>query len=314
MLYEPDDKFVFVCYSDDATFSIDYDGQLRWYNSDINSADASYTPALFQLLVDMFPTHVQDDVKRLVNQCKLPMKIFSTNDMSLYVVLQPLCPVLYSGSTLTTILNTLANMVIAQAISLALSQGRIQTEQDIVTTARDAGFLITLTECATFEQVQFLKHSPVRDINGCWQPLLNFGVLLRASGMCLGDLPGTGDIATRALEFQRGLLRGAYPYASFTLLRSMWSAVGQGRFEPLAFKEFTHKVVDTNKPYPPYIADDESFRRRYDLTPLEFDYCREVLEHGYGWSLHSSGLSKILTLDYDLQCSEYTEQRFFFHK
>jgi len=299
-LYETEYDLDFICFSDDAGFAMKIDGKIRWFLSDISSADASYTPALFALLKRVLPEHTHAVVDRLIDQCKLPFKMRSCVNRKIYVLLKPIMPVLYTGSTLTTAINTFANFIIA--LSLADNIGSVRNADDIIALVRRTGFVVTVSECSVFEKFQFLKHSPVRDIQGKWQPLLNFGVLMRASGMCMGDLPGRGDWKQRALAFQRGLLRGAYPYASFRLLDAMWAAVGKGSFT--TSKTFDHKV--TNDKYPPFRVDDDSFCARYDLHDAEFSYLAELLgQHSYGFSINTSAIHKITVADYDLPTVNY---------
>lgn len=308
-LIEPEYDLEFVCFSDDATLAIRIDGRVVWVNTDISQADASYTPALFEQACRVLPTHCQPTFRRLIKQCKLPFKIRSCFDPKIYAVFAPLLPVLYSGSTLTTFINTLANFNIAMAFADAYLT--IRRPEDLVGIARRAGFIITVDTCEFPEDIQFLKHSPVLDTDGEWQPLLNLGVLLRASGMCMGDLPGRGDLVDRAIKFQRGLLRGAYPYATFPLLDRFWSAVGHGEYYGVAEREFYRKV--THDAYPTYRVDVTSFCRRYRSTYLEHDYlCELVSNCCNGYAIRTSMAESVLLKDYGLQSESYNEPSFFY--
>lgn len=300
----------FICFSDDAGFAIKINGTIKYVLTDISSADASYTPALFYLLKSLLPLHTHAVVDRLIAQCMLPMKIRDCNNRKKHVILRPLVPVLYSGSTLTTAINTLANFLIAIAIADALEAGTLHTAADITLAVRNAGFLITTKLCDSFEDFQFLKHSPVLDTAGHWQPMLNIGVLLRAYGMCFGDLPGKGPLIPRALAFQRGLVQGAYPYATCSIIDAIWRAVGSGPSFSEAIKEFDYKVVGTDN-FPPYRADETSFRRRYSLTDVEVAYLVELLERfPVGHAFNTSAINKICIIDYDLPTTTYTPPEF----
>jgi hypothetical protein len=311
-LYQARPDLEFVCFGDDGTFSVRIGTRIFRFNSDISSADCSYTPALFHLLEQLFPEKARHLARRLTRQCMLAMKIRDCNDRRRCVVLKPRMPVLYSGSTLTTIINTLANFLIAIAISEALAAGQITCPNDIILAVRRAGYVITLQTCEEFEDVQFLKHSPVRDTAGNWKPMLNFGVLMRASGMCFFDLPGRGPLLPRALAFQRGLLQGAYPYANCKLLQSLWKGVGDGPVEVAAKKEFAYKVMHAET-YPPYTVDEDSFALRYRLTRVELDYlCELTSNYSVGYSINTTAVGKILMKDYDLSTAEYKRPKFFF--
>jgi len=313
-LFACEDDLTFVCFSDDSAFAIRIGGRVFYCEGDISSADASYTPALFEAEEGIYPDHCKSVAQRLTDQCRLPMKIADCNDPKKYVILKPLMPVLYSGSTKTTFINTLANYFIAVAIAEALQRGDIHADTlsaDITRVVRAAGYVYKVKVHEDFEQMQFLKHSPVLDTDGSWRPLLNPGVLLRASGMTFGDLPGSGDLSVRAAAFQRGLLQGAYPYATFRLLQSMWKAVGQGEAHLEAKREFEYKVVGDDK-YPKYVVDEESLMRRYKITAHEMDVMCELAEHGVGYSIRSSGFEKMLIADYDLIAQDYKHPNFFF--
>jgi hypothetical protein len=307
------DQFVvdFICFSDDACFNF-FDGRCwRKINLDISKADASYTPRLFKLHKQILPKRLRPLSQRLTDQCRLPFKIRDCNEPKRCVILEPLAPVLYSGSTDTTAINTLANMCIAMALVDAQAENRL-TIDTIEQVCFDAGYKVTFQVCHCIEDMQFLKHSPVRDVCGNWQPMLNIGVLLRASGMCHGDLPGRGDIRERALAFQRGLIHGAYPYTDFTLKDCMQSAVGVGSVTTAAADEFAYKV--TNDKYPTYIVDNVSFCRRYGISAIDFEFMCELFYHfSYGYSINTRATAAILKKDYDLDVTDtYSYPCFFF--
>ena len=207
-LINPPGKFFFVYFSDDSCISIRHNGSVHTYNMDIKSCDASHTGALFRAFTELAPGKAKTDLEALVEQCKSKIKICSTVDRSRKVTLKPLFPRLYSGSTLTTAINNLANIFICLAIVEGSYDG---TEAYLKQAAARVGYLIDLELCTVKGDIQFLKHSPVYDTEGRLRPLLNPGVLLRLSGQCKGDLPGQGDLRQRAIDFQHTLLKGIYP-------------------------------------------------------------------------------------------------------
>ena len=311
--HQPEYPIEFICFSDDASLVIYLNGQRIIINSDISSADASYTPALFELAYDMLPENCKHTMRRLIDQCKMCMKVRSYSNPKISVTFKPLQPVLYSGSTLTTLINTLANILIAMSFADAYDAGCINQPNDLIAIARAAGFIITLDVCEHFEDLQFLKHSPVFDVDGNIHPMLNMGVLLRASGMCMADLPGSGDLRDRAFAFQRGLIQGAYPYANCALLDAMRDVVGSGPVVSKAKDEFKYKVEDSK--YPVYRVDEDSFALRYRLTPLELSYlCELSRQHSYCYAIQTSGSIKILQKDYGLGAEEYNRPEFFFNR
>lgn len=309
-LIELEHRFYFVYFSDDACLSVRMkDGSIRFFNLDISSCDASHGPSVFEALLQVVPDHVKPDMKILISQCSAPLKITNRENAKESVVLVPKQPMLYSGWTGTTAINNLANIMIAYQIS---QLDDFENQNDIGAAALRAGYIVTGYEkpLDSYTKLQFLKHSPVYDIEGHLRPMLNLGVLLRASGMCNYDLPGrkTETMEDRAKKFQRGLIQGAYPRTEFELLKRMRATCGEG--EAYKVTTFNMKVGIYDK-YPSYEVADTEMYKRYDFTPLE----QEVFVASFGscrfGELHSSlEAGKILTLDYDLACSFRTPDKF----
>jgi hypothetical protein len=306
-LIQPTGRFYFVYFSDDSCLSIRHsDGTVHMYNLDISSCDASHGPSVFQTLIEITPDALKDEMAILVEQCKAPLRIVSNADKNNVVLLKPKRPMLYSGSVITTAINNLANFMIGMAIAECVYESPL----DIERAAMSTGYIVTGCLPLEFpEDLQFLKHSPVQDLEGVFQPLLNFGVLVRASGTCNGDLPGTKNMSLgeRAIRFQRGLLRSSYPRASFSLLDFMWEAVGEGDF--FETSEFDWKVVK-NDDFPPFVVDDNSFLRRYRLDWLGYEDLKVFAGLTYGEFIHNFGVSRVLEIDYGLATTCNTEQVF----
>jgi hypothetical protein len=302
-LVEPDGDFFFVYFSDDSCLSIRRGATIDRYNLDISSCDASHGPAVFETLQRLVPERCEHDMKMLIDQCQLPLRVVSCANRKNVVILKPKRPMLYSGSTITTAINNIANVAIVKSI---VDRG-YQGPSDIELGAKNAGYIVTGCKPLEFvEDLQFLKNSPVRDMQGNWRPLLNLGVLLRASGTCKGDLPGKGSLYERARCQQRGLLRGSYPRTSFTIFNNMVEAMGEGTAYPCDL-DFEYKVVD-NPLYPPFVADDTSVYLRYRLTQLEIIDLLANSHSDVFTEFASPGASKILFTDYGLTSVDHLGQ------
>jgi len=301
-LMDPSTPRFMVLFSDDSSISIRHaDGSVTMYNMDIKSCDASHTPAIFQLLLDITPDDMKDEIRILIEQCKLPIRVIDVNDKSNVVLLSPSGPRLYSGSTLTTILNNLANF----CIGLAIAKSGAQTEDEIKQAALSVGYGVSLELCETYHNLQFLKHSPCYDTAGQLRAVLNPGVMLRCIGSCHGDLPGRGAVRPRAEAFQRGVLNGLYPRTHFTFCENLKAAVQNAtideKMQLFVDKHACHSGGDES-----YTIADEELYRRYDLTPLEIAELNAMsVDAGFEVSLSSSGLDKILQADYGLNISTY---------
>lgn len=287
-LIYPSLRYFFVYFSDDSCYSVHGDAGVFRCNVDISSCDGSHGARVFRGFTELFSGQVKTDVETLVAQCRLPIRVYDLADPKrrTYVQLEPHEPKLYSGSTLTTSLNNFANICIAKQ----LADDLVSTNASVVSSSRKVGYIVTCDDADEPELLQFLKHSPVRDVYEEWQPLLNLGVLLRLSGTCKYDLPGRGDLRTRGRQFQSALLAGAYPRTIFPLITNMKKTCGSSSTlasQKLVSNILEYKVV-SELDDPVLTFSSEEVYRRYQLTHSE----QEELDVLFGQA------SKILTLDY----------------
>lgn len=311
-LLDPPGRGYFVYFSDDACLSLRLNGRVYTFNLDISSCDASHTSALFQALIDSTPSCAIDEIRKLVEQCELPIAISSVEGI-MVLILKAIEPRLYSGSTITTLINNLANICNAVAISeysfLGVGLSGADVGRSVVAACENAGYVVSCAECTIPQDIQFLKHSPVFDTDGRLQPMLNLGTLLRSFGSCKGDLPGRrsdGDLELRAKFFQSGVLKGAYPYATFPLLevfKGAWSPANTNqRLESEVAKRvatsFEYHVVDAASA--PFKVSDEECFRRYRLAPVEIAEMKELAAAGFGKFCFCRAAAMILQTDYGL--------------
>jgi len=290
-------RFVYIAYSDDAACSIWIRGVLHRYNADIKSCDVSHTDELFDLLHKCVPTSGSTAIKIATDQLRMPLKIVDCNDPKNFVTVRPKARTMYSGSGLTTVGNGYGSLL----IGMAIGEYDITCSHDLELAARDAGYIMTGFDnpLSTIEGLQFLKHSPIMDKSGVYRPMLNLGVFFRASGQVWGDLPGRGPLLQRALAFQRGLLRGAYPKSTCAVISAMWRQLGDGEAYTLASKLFKYKVVNSSA-YPYVEFSDDSLLRRYNMPSYEYDDLIDIVQNGYGYTWNCPALERILTTDYDV--------------
>jgi hypothetical protein len=304
-LIEPEGRFYFVLFSDDSCLALRSGDRILRFNVDISSCDASHTKSLFEALSSLAPDCFLGEMQRLVRQCQEKIVIRDENNKSRRVTLKPRAPRLYSGSTLTTIMNNLANIL----IGLSISESVITNARDVQRAAARCGYIVTCEDCDDWHKLQFLKHSPVLDTSGHIRPLLNPGVLIRLSGTCKGDLPGrkTVPLSVRAARFQSSLLRGVSPKASYPMLDRMRAKfnVPSPECDLVVAKELRYKAVHEDT-YPNFSVTSSECWARYDLSALEIHEL-DVVFGGCGTGDHynSAGLSKVLLADYGLSCSQY---------
>jgi hypothetical protein len=294
-LISPTGRFYLVCFSDDMCLSIRTETGINYYNVDISSCDGSHGPIVFETFRQLVPDDCKDAMDSLMTQCTLPIAIRDYANPKNKVVLQPRRRMLYSGSTITTAINTFASMMIAVAFSRAKDTSMSELQQ----AARAAGYIVTMEPCKIWQQLQFLKHSPVIDVDGHLRSVLNLGVLLRLSGQCVADLPGKGPWEERAKRFQYSLLQGAYPRAHFELVDLMkdQSRV-EGRLDNVE-RYIIHKVVGEQEAY---TLSNVELYKRYELDEEEELMVADFARSGVGYVTANRGLAKILQRDYGMGC------------
>jgi hypothetical protein len=306
-LINPPEDAYFVYFSDDSCYAVHTPSGVRRFNVDISSCDASHSDRLFTKFTELHPSGAaREDIEILVDQCRAPIKIRApdkVNGVKIKVILQSLVARLFSGSTLTTVINGFANTCIAQAAH----NHRASDSMTIMRAAGDAGYVVTVESCDKIEDLQFLKSSPALTVQGEYKPLLNIGVLLRAFGTCKGDLPGKGPLTKEKCDaFQKGLLQGLYPYASFPFLDALKAQYAGAGDVHLDLKNYEHKCTDTRA-----VFTDEAVFKRYEVNRAGVNYplgddslagLEDLCHLPFGYEHASDGADAVLHKDYGLRC------------
>lgn len=300
-LLNPPGRFYFVYFSDDSCLSLRVKSKVHLFNLDISKCDASHSPAIFQALLDTTTGEPRKAMQCLVDQCCLPVTIKGTGKGEKIVARFKEIK-LFSGSTITTSINNLANILIALSISECTF-----TEEHIAGRLTAAGervgyILKGTTPLKHLHELQFLKHSPCFDCNGILTPMLNLGVFLRLSGSCRGDLPGSKKIPIeeRARLFQGSLIQSTYPYTHFPMLENMRHNFSSSdtKTSSLLRRSFKYKI-DYSVRKSSYFSDEE-VGKRYNLSDIELDELRIFFSSGLWDHTDLSVTRKILNMDYGL--------------
>jgi hypothetical protein len=296
-LINPPKTFYLSYFSDDACLSYRYRGKIHMMNVDISSCDASHS-SIFKCLRALTPPALLSSIDDLLKQLEYGVTIVSDYKKD-KIVGSFKGPTLFSGSTLTTMLNNCVYLLFGMYLQDHPFSEDPSVTDPISTQLKkrfeQIGYIITVEECDIPQKLQFLKHSPVYDTNGELQPLLNLGVLLRASGTCNGDIPGKQPFIERAHSFQHSLLHGMYPRVHFNLIDNMKSVAK--RYFHVDTSSYTTKSAVDNE----FSVDDTQVYLRYGLTPTEITQINDVYGHsGFGDYTCLTGLDKILQLDYGL--------------
>lgn len=312
----------FVCHSDDSCFSVRCIDGIFMCNLDIASCDASHTGDLFRFLIGCVPPGPwRDAVIKAVEQVTKTVSVVGASNSKINMRLAHHTPgfsdlheltelfshILPSGSTLTTAINTLANILINQALS-AIDWSNVRMDQCpqlILEAARRCGYVVTIQVCTCKQQLQFLKHSP----NSQNYPWMNLGVMARTIGHCFGPAPGPGTFRQRASRVDASLVAGMVHCGDSRFYRSLVEKHG-GKDVP----RFNSDALASN--YTGFTASvevtDEDILARYQFTheelrekprlPLSTDeyvvMCDQYKNTPIGYLYRDRFSDRVLNLDY----------------
>jgi len=255
-------------------------------NIDISQCDSSHGDCLFALLRHTIDVGWYDQaVDDVFAQCRRPLTVWDTSHQQ-KVVLSPRHHTLFSGSTLTTSINTMASTLIC--LSIVAKCMSLPNEECVILGAELAGYVVTVDSCPTYHHLQFLKYSPCVDENGHLVPVLNLGVILRSVGRFKGTaLPKPYDYYT----FNCALVRGfehAGDHELTLYLRNRYCA---------NVKEYNDRYFRMNA-HGGYVNTDE-LCVRYGLHVSEFHTMLELhAEAGVGDVVWCAAADAIFRKDY----------------
>jgi len=316
--------FLLHYHSDDFMMSFGAGPTRRTYAADISSCDATHRrKGMLESLINSTPPSFHARLARVYATMRMDIQMRTQNgEGRISFRARDGFELMGSGVSITTLGNNVAVLMIARMIQ---ARGAV-TPEAIMDAAYAAGYIITLEEAVHPEGMQFLKHSPVLTDAG-YLPLLNAGVVMRASGACFGELPGRGDLNARAHAFQGCLLNGFRSTVACPLLTALSARVPPG-VAPLALDATVRSALQ----YSPFgswksatgvtthVAHVASFARRY-ATGTITRYARakapevvqgcsyaemsELLDSlipsaGLGDSIASAATNAVLSMDYGL--------------
>jgi hypothetical protein len=186
-LYRKSPKWLLVVlYSDDSIY-VGNDGESDFmYNVDIKSCDSGQAELVFSMVEELMGQVSYRYARGLVKQCEAPLKIPNPSDKNESLTIHFKRPFEGSGTVLTTINNHIASYLIASMFSV--TSDNMCIEERIQMSAGTVGHLVTVEKCTSFEQLQFLKYSPILTTDGEYIPVRNFGAIIRNFGKVDGDL------------------------------------------------------------------------------------------------------------------------------
>jgi hypothetical protein len=284
---------VMFVFSDDAIFAHKSLKGWKQYNLDFSSCDSSHTSCLFLSMFNVL--NCPSDLRlAYIKQIMADVIVKNPYGGKEKIRFKPTSMYLQSGITITTLVNSYAWFL----CFLKMTNETINCVDDVVTSCEGLGYIVTYEECNQPEDMTFLKSNPVLCL--CcneYQPLMNLGVIFRASGTCKGSLKGKGNINLRAIKFQSEVMNGLCCTIDNTILN---------RLNP---RQSSHKYIDENSAMRnmlhtgvKHTYSNEALFKRYGLDSLELqilDADVEAVSHP-GRICYSVSVAKILKKDYGL--------------
>jgi len=305
-LISPEGGFYFPFFSDDSCVAIRCVDGVFMANVDISSCDGSHGKVVFDFLrrVTRGDSRLFRYVDGAIKQCEMGLTLVSSATRQ-KVVLKPSTPTLYSGSTLTTLINNFANIAIACAVKSALRSDLRKSDCEglVRSAAESAGYIVTVQVCETYHGLQFLKHSPCETATLEIVPVLNLGVVLRSLGCCWGDLPSYSDILGRKASFeQRAYLyntsqvqcyKNGPTHSLVRKLRSMYKCHVDIPYDPRSWL-----LNNITGDYSMYSIPDHEIATRYGVSAEDIQELCSLTQEGV--MINCTASRAILSLDYGL--------------
>lgn len=277
----------FVYHSDDSCIAAYCcDGVVRM-NMDISKCDNSHTTPIFEILeyltctgMDGVPHLHAASLRDAFSCLRLPLRMRNAAKYRESVKYVFNTMRLYSGSSLTTIVNNLANLLIGFSIRKLVPDPSKITKtaflSAVIEGAAMVGYKVKHQVCNTTEEIQFLKHS-FTYVDGYLVPWKNLGTWLRMFGTIRGDLPGSGDIEGRARAFASDVIVSRQNWGNHCLRDAFNTRVIKHnvRMKGYAYRESLNTHMRSGSEL--RISVD-ALMRRYKLDTAEFmelcDYVR----------------------------------------
>jgi len=229
-------------------------------------------------------------LNRNIKQCSLPLTMKNPENQTERVTLHPNSPTLYSGVTLTTLVNNLANLLIFTGINGLASSGVTsfrQAKDIVIRGANLAGYDVSCEVCTHPSQWQFLKHS----FTDKFEPWLNIGVIFRTLGIA-----STEHYHRRRFDkhtFMCQLIRGFCHAGNSRITRMLRNKYPHGTAGVTG-----HYLVD-NTTGNEYDVPDSAICSRYGCTVAEIDEFLQLYgSSGTGDVVRCSFTDKVMSIDY----------------
>lgn len=300
-----------IIYSDDSMYAGCLNGKKFNYNVDISSCDSGNRQAVFAAVGQMLYNFSPLASANLLKQCMLPIIVKDPNsDANLSI--ESDAPFEGSGTVLTTVLNHVASFLIGVSAIYSF-QNFDEIEDGICCGANYVGHNVTVEVNATIHKSQFLKHSPVYDVNGVLCSMLNLGCILRKLGKVDGELTAI-QLGLQGVEglkifnsmtweekmshFVGGVILGLQHEPSTSImvaLRNRFPPPKNGNKINSHYIEFLSNAKNQNQ----NIIPNSELVARYDVSENDIDlFCHLISTLTIGSSIPCAFLDNVYRVDY----------------
>jgi hypothetical protein len=300
-LVQPEYTMEYIFFSDDCCFSIKCGDEVIRCNGDVKSCDGSNYMPVFGLLRDCmsFGEHVSD-VEAVFEQLFQNLYVRDPQHRKRRKVrFKNRGAALFSGSTLTTCVNNMANILIGMELAdLVVSTviNRQNLEDIYRKAAARVGFQVKLEVCEHLEDLQFLKVSPTQ-LNGELQLFVNAGTWFKSWGTFAGDLPGRGPYLDRIRRFLSEVVVSRKGWGYSFVSRSFNKFILSNECNNF---DMSRDIRELNRGYIPDLA----LMRRYRCNTAEVaEYLQYMSEFQPGYSMGCSFIRKVMEKDYGFSCA-----------
>lgn len=299
---------MYMCYhSDDSCVSGGCKDGTVYFNADIKACDGSHFDAIINrlhVLLSVGPAKklsvFAPTLDRAFSYLKAPLKMRDPNSHRKVQYLYSSAR-LYSGSTLTTILNNFANLSIGICFAERCPHPEVLTKAEFmsqfVLAAQDAGYWVKVIPCECPEELQFLKHSP-SIVSGVYEPWVNLGAYIKNFGHCPQDVPGRGTLNQRASLYVSEIVRSRENWGNHEFGDAFQHLVlaRRGITDSAAYRgAVIEKSIGVCQARVPL----ESLARRYGCRVDELcELCECIRASGLNSHIHLPVVNCILTKDY----------------
>lgn len=287
-------------FSDDSLGSTRLNGLLKYLELDLKSCDSSIGDPIFEWIesIQIGDPVFDQAIKEAASQMHWPVVIPCPSG-STKITIYPSTRMMYSGSSLTTFGDTVANML--GWYSLALQIDRMYTEQ-IELVCHEAfalvGFQITCVVHDDLIKGSFLKHFEVRNTEGNYEWILCLGTILRSFGVCLrGFRYNKMSYKESALQYLAGVAAGYVHVGNHLLTDAIRRAFGRDGTQASYSSWMTQNMEGTQLGN----VEISEIATRYGLDGMDIAQMEHDLgQLEFGIVINARWVDKIMAVDYDL--------------